>query len=110
MRKLNYYVKINGVTFEAKHGERIYHIPELRGATRLNEVYGRYSHAKEKAYDEWNKFYNEMNEAGHCGFIISSHNGFRFALQMGIYDKECSQYWFLHITRAHNYAVKIDVQ
>ena len=110
MRKLHYNVKINGVTFEAKHGERIYHIPELTGATRLDEVYGRYSCAKEAVYDEWNEFYNEMNDADYCGFIISSHNVFSFTLQMVVYDEERSQYWFLYITPAHNYAVKIDAQ
>ena len=87
MRKLNYYVKINGVTFEAKHGERIYHIPELTGATRLDEVYGRYSYAKKAAYDEWNKFYNEMNNADYCSFEISSHNYMLFTLKMVIYDE-----------------------
>jgi len=110
MTKLHYNVKINGVTFEAKHGQRIHHIPELTGATRLDEVYGRYSYAKKSVYDEWNKFYNEMNDADYCSFIISSHNIFTFTLQMVIYDKERSQYWFLFITPAHNYAVKIDAQ
>ena len=110
MRKLKYNVKINGVAFEAKHGERLYHIPDLVGATRLDEVYGRYSYKKEAAYDEWNKFYNEMNDADHCSFIISSHNTFSFTLQMVIYDEEAKQYWFLYITPAHNYAVKIDVE
>ena len=110
MRKLNYYVKINGVTFEAKHGERVYHIPELKGATRLNEVYGRYSHAKERVYDDWNKFYNEVNNADHCSFKISSHNCMIITLQMVIYDEHENQYWFLYITPAHNYAVKIDAQ
>ena len=110
MRKVHYNVEINGVTFEAKHGERIYHIPKLTGATRLDEVYGRYSHAKKAVYDEWNEFYNEMNNADHCSFIISSYNIFRFTLQMVIYDKERSQYWFLYITPAHNRAVKIDAQ
>ena len=110
MRKLNYYVKINGVTFEAKHGQRIHHIPELRGATRLDEVYGRYSYAKKAVYDEWNEFYNEMNDEDHCSFIISSHNVNIFTLQMVVYDEERSQYWFLFITPSHNYAVKIDAQ
>ena len=110
MTKLHYYVKINGVTFEAKHGQRIHHIPELVGATRLDEVYGRYSYAKKAVYNEWNKFYNEMNDADYCEFIISSYNIFSFTLKMIVYDKECNQYWFLYITRAHNYAVKIDAQ
>ena len=107
MRKLHYNVEINGVTFEAKHGERIYHIPELTGATRLDEVYGRYSCKKEAVYDEWNEFYNEMNDADHCSFIISSHNAMIFTLKMVIYDEHEKQYWFLYITPAHNYAVKI---
>ena len=110
MKKLHYYVKINGVTFEAKHGERIYHIPELTGATRLDEVYGRYSYNKEAVYDEWNKFYNEMKDADHCSFKISSHNCMIFTLNMVVYDKERNQYWFLYITPAHNRAVKIDAQ
>ena len=110
MSKLHYYVKINGVTFEAKHGERIYHIPKLTGATRLDEVYGSYSYKKEAAYDKWNKFYDEMKGAKHCSFIISSHNVYSFILQMVVYDKERSQYWFLYITPAHNRAVKIDAQ
>ena len=110
MKKLHYYVKINGVTFEAKHGERLYHIPELRGATRLDEVYGRYSCTKKAVYDEWNKFFNEMNDADYCSFIISSHNIFTFTLQMVIYDEQGKQYWFLYITPAHNYAVKLDVE
>ena len=110
MKKLHYCVKINGVTFEAKHGERIYHIPELTGATRLDDVYGRYSYQKEVAYDEWNKFYNEMNDADHCSFIISSHNVNIFTLAMVVYDKERNQYWYLYITPAHNRAVKIDAQ
>ena len=110
MRKLHYYVKINGETFEAKHGERINQIPKLTGATRLDQVYGRYSHKKEAAYNEWNKFYNEMKDADHCSFIISSHNFNVFTLKMVVYDKERNQYWFLYITPAHNYAVKIDAQ
>ena len=110
MKKLHYYVKINGVTFEAKHGERLYHIPELVGATRLDEVYGRYSYNKKAVYDEWNKFYNEMNDADYCGFIISSYNIFSFTLKMIVYDKERNQYWLLYITPAHNRAVKIDVE
>lgn len=108
MRKLHYSVEINGVTFEAKHGERIHHIPVLTGATRLHEVYDRYSCKKEAVYDEWNKFYNEMNDADHCSFIISSHNANIFTLKMVVYDKEYNQYWFLYITPAHNRAVKID--
>ena len=110
MKKLHYNVKINGVTFEAKHGQRIYHIPELTGATRLDEVYGRYAYAKKAVYDEWNEFYNEMNDADHCSFIISSYNVNIFTLQMVIYDEQEKQYWFLYITPAHNYAVKIDVE
>lgn len=110
MRKLKYSVKINDVTFEAKHGERINHIPELIGATRLDEVYGSYSRAKEDVYDEWNEFYNEMNDADHCSFIISSHNIMMFTLQMVIFDEERSQYWYLYITPAHNYAIKIDAK
>ena len=110
MRKLKYNVKINSVTFEAKHGERIHHIPDLAGATRLDEVYGRYSSAKEQVYDEWNEFYNEMNDVDNCSFIISSHTCCFFTLQMVIYDEEEKQYWFLYITPAHNYAVKIDVE
>ena len=110
MTKLHYNVKINGVTFEAKHGERIYHIPKLTGATRLDEVYGRCSYKKKAAYDKWNKFYNEMNDADYCSFIISSHNLMIFTLQMVIYDEHEKQYWFLYITPAHNYAVKIDAQ
>lgn len=110
MRKVHYNVKINGVTFEAKHGERLYHIPELTGATRLDQVYGSYSYYKKAVYDEWDKFYHEMNDADHCSFIISSHNVNIFTLQMVVYDKERSQYWFMYITPAHNYAVKSDVQ
>ena len=110
MRKVHYNVKINGVPFEAKHGQRIHHIPELVGATRLDDVYGRYSCTKKAVYDEWNKFYNEMNDADYCSFIISSHNIFTFTLQMVIYDEQEKQYWFLYITPAHNYAIKIDVE
>ena len=110
MRKLKYNVEINGVTFEAKHGQRLHHIPELTGATRLDEVYGRYSLEKKVAYDEWNKFYNEMNDAEHCSFMIASHNCMMFTLQMVIYDKERNQYWFLYITPCHNRAIKIDAE
>ena len=93
MRKLKYNVEINGVTFEAKHGQRLHHIPELTGATRLDEV-----------------FYNEMNDAEHCSFMIASHNCMMFTLQMVIYDKERNQYWFLYITPCHNRAIKIDAE
>ena len=110
MRKTHYTVKINGKYFEAKHGERICHIPDLVGPTRLDEVYGRYSSAKEQVYDEWNEFYNEMNEHDNCSFKISSYNCMVFTLQMVVYDKERSQYWFLYITPAHNYAIKIDAE
>ena len=110
MRKLKYTVEINGVTFEAKHGERIHHIPKLVGATRLDEVYGRYSSAKESVYDEWNEFYNEMNGVDNCSFKISSHNYMMFTLAMVVYDEDAKQYWYLYITPAHNYAVKIDVE
>ena len=110
MRKTHYTVKINGKYFEAKHGERIYHIPDLVGPTRLDEVYGRYSFRKESVYDEWNEFYNEMNDADNCSFKISSYNPMIFTLQMVIYDEEAKQYWFLYITPAHNYAIKIDVE
>ena len=110
MRKLHYNVEINGVTFEAKHGERIYQIPELIGATRLDECYGRWSSAKESVYEYWNEFYNEMNDADNCSFKIASHNCMMFTLEMVIYDKERNQYWFLYITPAHNRAIKIDAE
>ena len=110
MRNLKYNVKINGVTFEAKHGERIHHIPELIGPTRLDECYRSWSSAKESVYEYWNEFYNEMNDAEHCSFKIASHNWNMFTLEMVIYDKERNQYWFLYIMPAPNYAIKIDVE
>ena len=110
MRKLKYTVEINGRYFEAKHGERIYHIPNLVGATRLEDCYRSCSITKKAVYDEWNEFYNEMNDADNCSFKISSYNPMIFTLQMVIYDEEAKQYWFLRITPAHNYAVKIDVE
>ena len=110
MRKTHYFVKINGRYFEAKHGERLHHIPELVGATRLEDCYRSWSAAKEAVYDEWNEFYNEMNDYDNCSFKIVSHNCMIFTLQMVIYDEEEKQYWFLYITPTHNYAVKIDVE
>lgn len=109
MRKTHYFVKINGKCFEAKHGERIYHIPKLVGATRLDEVYGRYSYKKEATYDEWNKFYNEMHNEN-CSFKIASHNCMIFTLAMVVYDETNNHYWYLYITPCHNYAIKIDVE
>lgn len=37
MRKKQYFVTINGKTFEAKHGERVLHMPHLTGPTILGK-------------------------------------------------------------------------
>lgn len=106
MRK-NYTVKINGKYFEAKHGERVLHMPRLTGATRLEEIYGTFSSAKEAAWYEWNEFYRNTSN-NNCSFKISSHNWAMFTLAMVVYDEPNNQYWYLYITPAHNYAIKID--
>lgn len=107
MRKKQYLVTINGKTFEAKHGERVLHMPHLTGATRLEEIYGTFSSAKEAAWYEWNEFYRNTSN-NNCSFKISGHNWAMFTLAMVVYDEPNNQYWYLYITPAHNYAIKID--
>ena len=108
MRK-NYTVEINGKTFEAKHGERVLHMPHLTGPVRLEEVYGRFSSAKESAWYEWNEFYRNTSN-NNCSFKISGHNCKVFTLAMVVYDEPNNQYWYLYITPSHNYAIKIAVE
>ena len=106
MRKKQYFVTINGKTFEAKHGERVLHMPHLTGPTRLEEVYDTFSSAKENAWYEWNDFFRNTSNSN-CSFKISSHNCMMFTLAMVVYDEPNDQYWYLHITPLHNYAIKI---
>lgn len=105
-KKVHYTVTINGKKFEANANEHLCRIPQLSGATRLEEVYGRFSSAKEYVWNEWHDFYSDISNYK-CSFEISSHNCNVFMLSMVVYDESNNQYWYLHITPSHNYAIKI---
>ena len=106
MRRTHYTVTINGEHFEANTNERLDHIPQLHGPTRLEDVYRSFSGAKYSAWLEWNEFYRNTSNVN-CSFKISSHNWNMFTLAMVVYDEPNNQYWYLYITPSHNYAIKI---
>ena len=105
-KKVHYTVTINGKKFEANTNEHLHSIPQLSGPTRLEEVYGRFSSAKEYVWDEWFDFYSDISNYK-CSFEISSYTRTIFTMSMVVYDELNNQYWYLHITPSHNYAIKI---
>lgn len=107
MRKNTHYtVTINGKQFEANTNECLYSIPVYSGPVRLEEVYGKFSRAKEMAWDEWHEFYLNTSNIK-CSYEITSHTYSMFTLSMVVYDESNNQYWDLYITPAHYRAVKI---
>ena len=67
--------------------------------TQLSDVYGRYSKAKEKAFDYCQELYYELDGKG---FRIITHNLNIFTAGFSFFDKEDGNKKFMAITPSYN--------
>lgn len=67
---------MNELKFSTKAGKKVYEMGNRCEGYTLRDIYGKASKAKEEAYDECLKMWNETEE--HGTFKICSHNSFGF--------------------------------
>ena len=87
-----------------KRGQYFYKMGTRYDAAFLHQVYGRYSKAKENAFNECFDQYILTDE--HDAFSICSHNSQCFSVSwVGLYNGENALFY---ITRDHNRVILLD--
>lgn len=69
-------------------------------ATHLSDVYGRWSSAKQSAYDYCRNLFDRLDGKG---FTIVSSNTFMFTVGFDYKDLDTGEDMFAYITRDHDY-------
>lgn len=106
-------VVINGRTFKVRHDEVIT-VSKIDDATnwhvarKLSDVYGRYSKAKEDAYNDWHSWFCKYNVNG-SSIHIGSHNCHYFTLVMVVRNASTNEWFRCVATGRNNYATRIEI-
>ena len=66
------------VKLSSKRGKNMYERGCRYDGTHLDQIYGKYSDEKRKAYDSC--YYEYLNSENHAEFSIISHNSFGFSV------------------------------
>ena len=106
-------IKINGVNFTELTGEkahslvREYRYAEKRGIYLLQQAYGRFSYAKELAYNEC---IDTMMKVGGSAYYISGYNSCFFSFVYLVRDAKYKDYvYIVKETYANRYFTRVHI-